>query len=69
MFAIVVSNHPEDIINDEAIMNRAVIHETQFADKKGAMALYQVLLNNYPGSLFVPEARKRYRTLRGDSLQ
>ena len=68
MFAIVTRNHPVDIITDEAIMNRAVIHETQLADKQGAMALYQDLLNNYPGSLFVPEARKRYRSLRGDKI-
>ena len=69
MFAIVIRNHPVDIITDEAIMNRAVIHETWLADKQGAMALYQDLLNNYPGSLFIPEARKRYRTLRGDTIQ
>jgi len=69
MFAIVIRNHPEDIITDEAIMNRAVIHETWMGDKQGAMAFYQDLLNNYPGSLFVPEARKRYRTLRGDTIQ
>ena len=69
MFAIVTRSHPVDIITDEAIMNRAVIHETQLADKQGAMALYQELLNNYPGSLFVPEARKRYRSLRGDNIK
>ncbi len=69
MFAIVIMSHPMDIITDEAIMNRAGIHEVQMADKQGAMALYQDLLNNYPGSLFVPEARKRYRSLRGDKMQ
>ncbi len=69
MFAIVVKNHPQDIITDEAIMNRAVIHDTWLDDKPGAMALYQELLSNYPGSLFAVEARKRYRTLRGDSIQ
>ncbi|MCX6282330.1 MAG: tetratricopeptide repeat protein [Bacteroidetes bacterium] len=69
MFAEVIRNHPVDIITDEALMNRAVIHETWLADKQGAMALYQELLNTYPGSLFVPEARKRFRTLRGDTIQ
>lgn len=68
MFAIVVKNHPEDIITDESIMNRAMIHETWFADKEGAMALYQDLLNKYPGSLYITEARKRYRSLRGDTV-
>jgi len=69
MFAIVIRNHPVDIITDEAIMNRAEIHETRLADKQGAMTLYQELLNNYPGSLYAAEARKRYRTLRGDNVQ
>jgi len=45
-----------------------VIHETRLADKQGAMALYGELLNDYPGSLFIPEARKRYRILRGDNI-
>jgi len=69
LFAIVIRNHPEDIITDEAIMNRAMIHETWLADTRGAMDLYQELLNNHQGSLFTPEARKRYRVLRGDNLK
>ena len=32
------------------------------------MELYQQLLTNYPGSLFAVEARKRYRSLRGDII-
>jgi tetratricopeptide (TPR) repeat protein len=69
MFAMVIRDHPVDIILDEAIMSRATIHETNLNDKTGAMAFYQELLNNYPGSIFIPDARKRYRTLRGDNLQ
>ena len=69
MFALVIISRPVDIITDEALMNRAMIHETSLADKQGAMAFYQELLNTYPGSLFAPEARKRYRTLRGDINQ
>jgi hypothetical protein len=33
-----------------------------------AMELYQRIMTDYPGSLFVTEARKRYRLLRGDKL-
>lgn len=69
MFAIVIRAHPVDIITDEALMNRATIHETNLNDKTGAMAFYQELLNNYPGSIFITDARKRYRALRGDNLQ
>jgi len=69
MFAIVTRDRPQDIITDEALMNRAVIHETWLADKQGAMEFYQELLNDFPGSIFVPEARKKYRSLRGDSIK
>jgi tetratricopeptide (TPR) repeat protein len=69
MFTIVGKAHPVDIITDEAIMYRAGIHEINLNDKAGAMALYQDILNNYPGSIFITDARKRYRMLRGDNLQ
>jgi outer membrane protein assembly factor BamD (BamD/ComL family) len=36
-------------------------------NKEKASELYQQLLTDYPGSLYVVEARKRFRALRGDS--
>jgi hypothetical protein len=30
------------------------------------MEIYREFLNKFPGSVFAAEARKRYRTLRGD---
>jgi hypothetical protein len=48
------------------LYHRAELHENKLNDKTKAMELYQDLLVNYPGSLYVVEARKRYRTLRGD---
>jgi len=35
-------------------------------NKEKAMQLYQDLLVKYPGSLYTVEARKRFRSLRGD---
>jgi hypothetical protein len=37
-------------------------------DSTAAMTLYEKLITEFPGSLFVVEARKRYRELRGDAL-
>ena len=53
---------------DDALFTRAKLHESKMGDTAKAMELYQDLLVNYPGSLFVVEARKRYRALRGDVL-
>ena len=68
LFAKVVDMYPEDILADNALMIRADLNERQFGDVETAMQLYKQLMFDYPGSLFVVEARKRYRELRGDMI-
>jgi tetratricopeptide (TPR) repeat protein len=58
--------YPWDILADNALMMRARLHEEQLGNPSTAMELYQRLMTDYPGSLFVVEARKRFRELRGD---
>jgi tetratricopeptide (TPR) repeat protein len=60
--------YPNDILADNAIFKLAEIKENHFNDKAKAMELYQLLMTNYPGSLYVVEARKRFRALRGDKI-
>ena len=50
-------------------MQAAKISELQLKDTEKAMALYELILTDHTGSLFVIEARKRFRMLRGDKLQ
>ncbi len=64
----VVEMYPEDILADNALMKRAELYENQFKDISKAMELYEKILTDYPGSLFVVEARKRFRNLRGDMI-
>ncbi len=68
LFAKMVEMYPEDILADNALMIRADLNERQFGDIDTAMQLYERVLFEYPGSLFVVEARKRYRELRGDMI-
>jgi TolA-binding protein len=63
-----VSNYGSDILADEALFNMASLYEEKIANKIRAMELYQDVLTKYPGSVFAVEARKRYRALRGDTL-
>jgi hypothetical protein len=58
----------EDILADDALFLKATLLETKLNKKKEAMDLYADLLSKYQGSTFVNEARKRFRTLRGDKL-
>jgi hypothetical protein len=44
------------------------LYEHKLNNKQKAMELYQDLLTKYPGSLYVVQARQRYRALRGDVL-
>jgi tetratricopeptide (TPR) repeat protein len=64
----IVSNYGSDILADEALFNMASLYEEKIANKIRAMELYQDVLTKYPGSVFAVEARKRYRALRGDTL-
>ena len=68
LFAKVVEMYPEDILADNALMIRADLNERHFGNIDTAMQLYERLMFDYPGSLFVVDARKRYRELRGDLI-
>lgn len=67
LFRLLVQDYPDEILADEAMMDAALLNEKQLNDKGKAMLLYQELLDKYPGSIFVPDARKKFRLLRGDN--
>lgn len=62
----IISSFPNGIWGDDALFHLAQLKENQFNDKLEAMKLYQTLILKYPGSFYVPEARKEFRKLRGD---
>jgi len=66
LLKIVYTDYGFDILADNALMKRAELQETKINNKENAMELYQQLFVDYPGSLFAVQARKRFRTLRGN---
>jgi hypothetical protein len=62
----IVNNYSYDITADNALFLLADICENKIHDPDRAKSLYEKLLTDYPASLFTVEARKRFRTLRGD---
>jgi tetratricopeptide (TPR) repeat protein len=60
------TEYPDDILTDDAYFLQGEIYERQLKNKQKAMEIYREFLNKYPGSVYAAEARKRYRTLRGD---
>ena len=64
----IIKNFGKDIKGDDATFLLAEINEKELHNTDKAKELYQQLLEKYPGSLYVVEARKRFRKLRGDSI-
>ena len=59
---------PESIFLDRAIMKIGLVYQFGLKDKVKAAQAYQKLLELYPNSIFVNDARKRIRDLRGDNI-
>jgi len=65
----IVDGFSEDIRADNALFALAQMREQQFGDESGAKDLYEKIFLEYSDSTFAIEARKRYRILRGDTVQ
>ncbi len=60
-----IKEYPYSILADNALYALAQLYEKQ-GDIKTAMSYYKQLMLDHPDSLFTQEARKHFRTLRGD---
>ncbi|MFT5569065.1 MAG: tetratricopeptide (TPR) repeat protein [Cyclobacteriaceae bacterium] len=58
--------YASDILGDDAAYLIATITEEKLRDQISSQELYRTFITAYPGSLYVSEARKRFRRLRGD---
>ena len=58
--------YSEGLLGDDALYYLGELYEYYLKDAPRAMESYQKLLKEYPGSLFVVDARRRFRSLRGD---
>ncbi len=64
----IIDRYSTELWGDDAIFILADIYETRLNQPGKALELYQKIITEYPGSLYVIEARKRFRHLRGDKL-
>ncbi|MBI4946925.1 MAG: tetratricopeptide repeat protein [Bacteroidetes bacterium] len=65
----IIDKFPEDILADRALYKLAELNELKLGDSEKAKELYKNLMTKYPGSIYVAEARKHYRKLRGDNIE
>jgi tetratricopeptide (TPR) repeat protein len=68
MYKNILEFYPGELYGDDAQFRLAELYELKLHDSDKAREAYEAVLTGYPGSIFTVEARKRYRMLRGDTL-
>lgn len=64
----IVNKFDYDILTDDAYFMMAEIYEFDLKDTNRAAEIYRDLLDRFPGSIYVSDARKRFRQHRGDLI-
>ena len=64
----IIKDYNEGILIDDAIYALAEIYAHKLAQPKKAKALYESIIFNHADSIYLVEARKKYRALRGDAI-
>lgn len=64
----IADQYPSDILADDALFSIAHIFQFNLKNLDKAKEYYEKLIFDFPGSLYVVEARKRFRILRGDKV-
>ena len=69
LYQRIIDEYPEEIRADNAIWGLAQLYEYHLSKIEEAKELYQKLFIDYSDSTFSLDARKKFRFLRGDSVQ
>ena len=68
MYNKIATDWNYDILSDDALYKMAKLYDNTLSNPEKAMDLYEKILLEHNSSIFVAEARKRFRILRGDNL-
>ena len=63
-----IKDYNDSILKDDALFALANLYEIQFSNPEQAKMLYEDLIFNHADSIYYVEARKRFRALRGDTI-
>jgi tetratricopeptide (TPR) repeat protein len=64
----IIADFKEDILADDALFALAELYVDHLDKSEKAQELYEQIIFNHADSIFFVEARKKYRTLRGDAI-
>lgn len=61
--------YPKDILADNATFNLAELYRDHTNEPEKAREFYEQIIFNFPDSIYFVDARRKYRVLRGDSIE
>ena len=64
----IININKEGILADDAFYLMAELYENELKDIEKAKEYYQKIIFDYPSSIYLVDARKKFRRLRGDSI-
>lgn len=64
----IIRDHGDDILADDAHFYLAELYNTHLAEPEEAKQLYEKIIFEHQDSIYFIEARKKFRMLRGDSI-
>ena len=68
-YLIIINSFGEDILADNAYYFLAELYANQLQDPEKAKSYYEQIIFNFADSIYFVEARKKYRLLRGDTIE
>ncbi len=63
---LIINEHPGSIYADDAMMEKGIIYQENLRNREVAIDTFLKLISKFPNSIYVSEARKRVRELRGE---
>ena len=67
-YLLIINDWKEDILADDAHYYLAELYNTHLAKPEDAKQLYEKIIFDFEDSIYFIEARKKFRMLRGDSI-
>ncbi len=65
----IIEINKKSVLADDAHYMLAKLYQNQLYDPKKAKEFFQKIIFNYPSSIYLVNARKQFRILRGDNIQ
>jgi outer membrane protein assembly factor BamD (BamD/ComL family) len=66
-YETIINRYPESALIDKMLFLTGDLYEKDFKDPKKAAGFYERILVEFPNSMYVNEARKRLREMKGEN--